>query len=348
MRVLVTGANGHIGSWVARAAVKRGWQVVGLVREGADLRGLAGVPVELKRGDLLDAAAVKAAVAGVDAVLHVGAVHRMVAAKAEDITQPAVLGTKNVLEAMAASGVKKLVYTSTAATVGFAKDPARPLDEGAFNEGAKAPYVRGKIEAERLVLAAKDKVGAVILNPSGVFGPGDLKLTPATRGVIGMLQGDPAMLGLHLTDVRDVAEAHALALEKGEPGTRTIIVGDALLPKQLSALVNEVTGIKPPTFRPPDFLLRFVIGRVEKKALAEGGDSAATVEAFEDLQGGHLLYDGTRSRKQLGMSYRPGREVLTDAARWLLAMNALKPGVAKKVRAKLGAAAEPDPSWPRA
>lgn len=348
MRVLVTGANGHIGSWVVRAAVQRGWQVVGLVREGADLKGLQGVPVELKKGDLLDAAAVKAAVAGVDAVIHVGAAHRMVASRAEDITQPAVQGTKNVLEAMAASGVKKLVYTSTGATVGFARDPARPLDESVFLEGAKAAYTRGKIEAERLVLAARGKVDAVVLNPSGVFGPGDFRLTPATRGLMGVLQGDPAMLGLHLTDVRDVAEAHALALERGEPGTRTIIVGEALLPKQLAALTQEVAGIKPPTMRPPAFLIRFIVGRGVKKALAEGTDLAVTVEAVEDVGDGHLLYDGTRSRQQLGMSYRPAREVLTDAVRWLLAMNALKPGVAKKVRAKLGAAAEPDPAWPRA
>ncbi len=340
MRVLVTGANGHIGNWVVKGALARGWQVAAFVREGADLRALEGLPVELRRGDLLDAAAVKAAVREVDAVIHVGAAHRMVAADAEAIVGPAVTGTRNVLEAMAAAKVRRLVYTSTGATVGFTPDPAKPLDESHFTQGAKSAYTRGKVEAERLVLAAKDSVDAVVLNPSGVFGPGDYRVTPATRGLIGLLQGDPALFGLHLTDVRDVAEAHLLAVEKGEPGTRTLVVGDAFLPAQLSRLVREVTGIKPAVMRPPMFLLRWVVGRAEKQALAAGTDAAATVDALEDLGHGHLLYDGARSRAVLGLSYRAGRAVLTDAVKWLLDENRLKPKVAAKIRAHQSRGAE--------
>lgn len=344
MRVFVTGANGHIGSHVVRSAVRRGWHVIAFVREGADLRGLAGVDVELRRGDLLDAAAVKAAMEGADAVIHVGAAHRMVAKDAAAITEPAVSGTRNVLDAMKARGLRRLVYTSTGATIGFTRDPARPLDESHFFRAPKGAYTRGKVEAEQLVLGASH-VDAVVLNPSGVFGPGDWRITPATRGLIGVLQGDPALFGLHLTDVRDVGEGHAVALERGEPGTRTLLVGDGFLPAQLAATFAEVTGIKPSTFRPPGFLLRFVVGRAEKQALAHGTDAAATVEALEDLAGGHLLYDGTRARERLGLQWRPGREVLRDAVRWLLARDALKPKVAAKVRAFMGAAAAPDAEW---
>lgn len=344
MRVFVTGANGHIGSHVVRSAVRRGWRVIAFAREGADLRGLSGVDVEVRRGDLLDAAAVKAAMDGAEAVIHVGAAHRMVAKDASVITGPAVEGTRNVLDAMKAHGLRRLVYTSTGATVGFTRDPGRPLDESHFFRDAKGTYTRGKVEAEQLVLGA-GHVDAVVLNPSGVFGPGDWRLTPASRGLVGLLQGDPALFALHLTDVRDVGEAHAVALERGEPGTRTLLVGDAFLPAQLAATCAEVTGIKPPTLRPPGFLLRFLVGRAEKQALKQGTDAAATVEALDDLAGGHLLYDGARARRQLGMQWRPGREVLRDATRWLLARDALKPKVAGRIRAFMGAAAAPDADW---
>ncbi len=88
-----------------------------------------------------------------------------------------------------------------------------------------------------------------------------------------------------------------------------------------------------------------VVGRGEKKALEAGSDAAASLAAIEDVGRGHLSYDGTRGRKTLGLTYRPGREVVTDTVRWLLAVGALKPKVAAKARAKLGVRAAPDLDW---
>jgi dihydroflavonol-4-reductase len=332
LKALVTGANGHIGSHVVRAVRAAGWTPIGFVRPGADERGLEGLELELRRGDLLDAASVERAVAGVDLVFHVGAPHRNFARDPDEIVRPAVEGTRNVLAAARKHGVKRVIHTSTGATVGFTKDPSKPLDESHFHQHPHSPYIRAKVEAEKLAREAEG-VEVVILNPSGVFGPGDWRLTPATRALLGLLQGDPAFLYVSVTDVRDVANAHLLAAEKGRAGERYLIVGEVLSPAQLAAVLKEVSGVKPAQMRPPAFLMRWMGRRAEKKALREGGDTPFDPRALDDLAGGHLAYDASKSKRELGMTYRPAPAVLRDAVRWLLEVGALKPSVAKKVKA---------------
>lgn len=351
MRVLVTGATGHIGSNTVRAALEIGWDVVALARPGSRRTALEGLEVEIREGDLLDAESISRAVQGVEAVLHVGAVHRQTTADPDQLLRPAVEGTRHVLEAASRAGVKRVVVTSSGATVGFGLDPERPLDESHRLATAKSAYTRAKIEQEKLALSWVGRPGApevVVLNPSGVLGPYDYRITPATRSILGLLGGDPAFLALCPTDVRDVGAAHVLAAERGRPGERYLITGDVVRPKELAALFDELAGVKPLTLRPPAFLLKLAIGGQEKKALREGTDTAASRDAVDDLAGGHLVYDSTKSRKELGMRYRPAREVLVDTLRWLLFVDALAPKVAAKVRGKLGERATPDPDWVKA
>jgi dihydroflavonol-4-reductase len=347
MRVLVTGANGHIGNHVVREVIAAGLSPVAFHRPGADQRALAGLSCEHREGDLLDAASVARATQGVDAVIHVGAVHANAEKSPGEMARTAVEGTRAVLDAAAKAKVKRVVLCSSGATVGFAKDPARPLDESHHQEKTSNPYIGSKVEQERFALAEAARLGLelVVVNPSGVFGPRDYRLTPATRALVGLLQGDPAFLHLCITDVRDVGRAHVLAMQKGAPGQRYLVSGDQLAPKQVSELTFKTSGIKPPVFRPPDFLLRFIIGRAEKKARASGIDPPASLSGMDDLDGGQLAYDSGRSRRELGMTYRPAEDVLRDSWRWLLHQNALKPKVAARVRAALGPAAAPDADW---
>jgi dihydroflavonol-4-reductase len=347
MHILVTGANGHIGSHVVRAARDAGAIPIAFVRPGSDRRAVSGVACEVREGDLCDPESVARALKGVEAVMHVGAVHRNSTPDPEAMLRPAIEGTRAVLDAATRAGVRRVVLTSSAATIGFAKDPAKPFDESHYQESTKSVYIRAKVEQERLALtyAQRGALDLVVVNPSGVVGPRDYRLTPATRALIGLLQGDPAFLHLCLTDVRDVARAHFLALEKGRTGERYLITGDIVAPKQLSGLIFAAGGVRPPVFRPPMFLLRFIVGRAEKKAAREGSDPPTTLAAIDDVDGGHLAYDSTRSRRDLGVTYRDAGSVLTDAFRWLLHVEALKPKVALKVRRALGDAARPDADW---
>ncbi|HEX7481546.1 MAG TPA: hypothetical protein VF331_27325 [Polyangiales bacterium] len=148
-----------------------------------------------------------------------------------------------------------------------------------------------------------------------------------------------------MTDLRDAAQAHVLAAQTGRPGERYLLTGQGVGPKELSLLVSEIAGVKPPTFRPPTFLMRLMGRHFVRKARRHGGDTPADADASDGLAGGQLAYDSTRSRSELGVSYRPARELLVDTARWLLHVNALEPAVAQKVRTQLGARAEPDADW---
>jgi dihydroflavonol-4-reductase len=347
MKALVTGANGHIGSHVVRAAIDAGMQPIAFVRPGADVRALAGLDVEVRAGDILDAESLRRACEGVEVLFHVAAPHRQFSVDPAQIVRPAVEGTRNAIAAGRAAGVRRVVYTSTGATVGFTADPAHALTEDDFLETAAAPYARGKIEAERVALKAAEQgdLELVVVNPSAVFGPRDYRLTPATRALVGLLQGDPAFLHICISDVRDVAAAHVLAAQKGRSGRRYLVVGDGKSPAEVRELLGKLAGIRPATFSPPRFVLRFLAGRMEKKAAATGGDAPLTRAILEDNFGRHLLYDGTRAREELGAAFRPAEDVLRDAIRWLLFVNALKPRVAARVRRAMSAAAEPDPGW---
>jgi dihydroflavonol-4-reductase len=350
MRALVTGANGHIGNHVVRAALSAGHEPIAFVREGSDARALSGLAIERRTGDLLDAGSVERAMQGVELVFHVGAVHRNFDPDQSRIERPAIDGTRHVLEAARRLGVRRVVYTSTAATIGFAKDVAHPLDETSRLQQPHSAYIRGKVSAEQIALEHAQRGGleVVILNPSGVFRPLDYRATPATRSIIGLLQGDPAFLDMCMTDVRDVARAHLLAAERGRSGERYLCTGDNLSAAQVSALFAQVTGIKPSQMRPPTFVLRLMGRMLQRKARRDGGDTPFDPAALDDLAGGGLVYDSTKARTELGATFRAPPEVLLDAVRWLLHINALKPAVAAKLRAKLGAAAAPDPDWPRA
>lgn len=340
---LITGANGHIGCHVARAVAERGWTPVGFVRPGSDRQGLAGLDLELREGDLLKPESLAAAMRGVDVVFHVAAPHRNFATDESTMERPMVEGTRNVL---AAAGDRRVVCTSTGATVGFAADPAAPLTEAAPRPTLSASYARSKQAAEDVALeAARAGQDVLIVNPSGVFGPRDHRQTPATRSLIGLLQGDPAFLAVSVTDVRDVATGHVLAAERGEAGTRTLLTGELLVPDQLAVLMGQLAGKAPSTFRPPGWLLRFLAGRQEAAARRTGEDAGLTRAMVDDVFGRHLAYDSTRARQALGWSPRGARETLTDAFRWLLFVDALKPKVATRVRGALGDAADPDLDW---
>jgi dihydroflavonol-4-reductase len=347
MKALVTGANGHIGSQVVRAVRDAGWTPIAFVRAGSDGRGLAGLGVETRTGDLLDPGSLDRAMEGVEVLFHVGAVHRNFAADPDAIMKPAVDGTRHALAAARQRGVRRVIYTSTGATVGFAQDPTKPLDESHFLENPRSAYVRGKVEAEKLAReeAARGGLEIVILNPSGVFGPFDYRVTPATRAIVGLVQGDPIFLHVPFTDVRDVARAHVLAAQKGQPGARYLITGEQQSPAQIAALYRELAGVKPAQMRPPAFLVKWIGALAKRKARKSGGDTPFDVDAVDDLAGGHLVYDSSRSRTELGVTYRPARAVLTDALRWLLHIGALKEKAAAKVRAALGERAQPDPDW---
>src|SRR5712692_4010386 len=142
---LVTGANGHLGNNLCRLLVARGERVRAMIRPSADPAPLAGLDLEIVRGDIMDPASTAAAVLGCGRVYHTAAGFLMWSRDPErDIIRPSVEGTRTVLEAAARAGVEKVVYTSSSGTIGHAGSPAALFDETRANTEPHTHYLRGK------------------------------------------------------------------------------------------------------------------------------------------------------------------------------------------------------------
>jgi len=343
-RILVTGATGHLGGNLVRDLLAHGHQVVALARPGSDRRGLAGLDLTVAEGDLLDAPSVRAAVDGCEWVIHAGAVYVNQSRDPDAVIRPSVEGTANVLRAAKDAGVRRVVHTSSNATIGYPRGTT-PLDETHHNTDQRgSPYVAAKCESESLALRLGAELGVetVVVCPCGILGPWDFKLTPTTRAARDMGNGGPAVLDLSVTHSADVASAHRLAAERGRPGERYLAAAENLTAERVAAIVDTVTGAGSRAMRPPWAVFWLLAVAQEVASALTGRDPELTRAILRDVHGCALFYDSTKARTELGWDPRPGADAITDTIRWLAWTGQLKPAVAERVKARFPA----DPTWP--
>ena len=328
-RALVTGANGHIGANLVRELVDEGFEVVGLVREGADLRGLEGVKVALVRGDVRDAAAVERAVEGCEVVFHLAAPYAVWARDPATIVEPAVRGTENVLRA--AGRARRVVVTGSCNAVGFTRGD--PLDETSFRETAGSPYVRAKYEQEQLARRLADELGldVVTVLPTAVLGPHDYRKTPTTAPFVDALAGKgPVPFPMNLVDVRDVARGHRLAAQRGTRGERYLLGGDNVDVPTLAGLIEKHTGRRPTEGLPAPWVLRAVAVVSEAFSAVSGKAPLITRALLDDVAGGVPLFAVDKARRELGYAPRGAEEVVVATIEWARTMGWVGPAAAKK------------------
>ena len=221
---LVTGASGFVGWHVARVLRERGYPVRALVRAGSRVDALDVEPVT---GDLRDADSLARAVAGCGLVFHVAADYRLWAKEPAELYRSNVDGTRNLLEASRQAGVERVVYTSTVGCIGVPDGGIGNEDLPVSLAEMAGDYKRSKFLAEQVALEfARGGLPVVIVNPTAPVGDHDVKPTPTGKIVVDFLNGDmPAFIdtGLNVVDVRDTAEGHWLACERGRPGERYIL-----------------------------------------------------------------------------------------------------------------------------
>lgn len=321
---LVTGANGHLGNNLCRQLAQRGERVRAMIRESADLAPLAGLDVEIVRGDILNAADVARAVDGCGRVYHVAAGFLMWSRDPErDIIRPSVDGTRNVVEAAAQAGVEKLVYTSSSATIGFGRTPATLRDETQFNIEPHTYYVRGKIAAEKeaFAIAERTRLLVVATQPGLILGPRFWKLSESVRQISDFLnQGAPLYFdgGFGAVDVDDVAIGSILAMEKGRPGERYILSGENLTVKQLFDLMAELTGLKAPTLKAPVPVVRAIAAVMELVSKLTGTRPMLDRSQVDEFAGTYSYFSSEKAERDLGYTYRSARETLQRTIDWLL------------------------------
>ncbi len=320
MNLLVTGGTGFLGSTLVPLLVEAGHRVRLLQRSGAP--GAEALGVEVVRGSVLAAAAVRAALDGVDAVHHL-------AGRVDfDGKDPAALyalhvqGTRTVLEAAVSTGVKRVVLASTSGTIAVFREErtGTEADPYPLREVAGWPYYLSKIYQEKAALRiARDSgLPLVVLNPSLILGPGDVRLSSTDVVWKFLKRRVPAMPGggLSFVDVRDAAQAFAAALERGRPGERYLLGGANMTFRELFGRLERLSGVAAPRLSLPSRANVAGARLLEKLASWRGAEppiDSASVEMGERF----WYCDSHRAEEELGFRSRDPQDTLSETVRWL-------------------------------
>lgn len=324
MKCFVTGATGFLGSHVARQLLARGAELRLLVRPTSRLDNVADLPAERVVGDLRDADSLRRGMAGCEFVFHVAADYRLWALNGQELYESNVDGTRNLLAAARDSSVRRVIYTSSVATMGFGNN-GRLTDENSpvSLENMVGDYKRSKFMAERLVIAAAQAgQNVVIVNPTTPIGERDIKPTPTGQIVVDFLRRKfPAYVdtGLNLVDVVDCAEGHLLAMEKAKPGERYILGGENLTLKEILDKLGVITGLPSPKVKVPYGVAlaagawgSFVVGGMMKR------EPRATIEAVQ-MSRKKMFVTSAKSERELGWKPSPVDAALRRAVEWFKA-----------------------------
>jgi dihydroflavonol-4-reductase len=316
---LLTGGTGFVGAHLARALVRRGDRVRCLVRAGSRLDNLEGLDAERVLGDLRDPESLRRAAEGCDEIYHCAADYRLWAPDPAQIYENNVQGTRNVLEAAARVGAR-VVYTSSVGALGLHPD-GTPADETTpvTVDDMIGHYKRSKFLAEREAeRAAAAGLPVVIVNPSTPIGDLDIKPTPTGQVIVDFLNRRvPAYVdtGLNLIDVRDVAQGHLLAAERGNPGEKYILGHRNLSLKQIFDLLSRITGLPAPRVKLPHAVPLVAAHVSELWARLRGKPPRISTESVR-MSRKRMYFDPGKAVRALGLPQSPVEDALERAVRW--------------------------------
>lgn len=332
---LVTGGLGFIGQYVVRELLQRGKtvRILDLAKPEQRIPG-----VDYRQGSITDGALVSAAMENVDWVFHLAANAGLWSPRKQDFLSINQIGTRNVMTAAQAAGVARVVHTSTESILKTDKkinsktkrkthQQRASMGKALIDESVQltfddmvGAYCQGKYLAEQEALAAAARgLPVVVVNPTIPIGPGDRRLTPPSRMILGFLNGDyPAFLNssLNMVDARDIALGHILAAEKGRVGERYLLGNTNLQLKELLQMLKTLTG-RPMPKRQVPYWLAFTVSVVQEfiaDTITHRPPQAPLTGVR--LAGSPMSFSSEKARQELGFIGRPVRESLGDAIEW--------------------------------
>jgi dihydroflavonol-4-reductase len=324
MKIFLTGATGFVGHHVAKALAAEGADLRLLVRKTSNLKNLEGIHGDIHTGDLSNPESIKSALEACDAVVHVAADYRLWIPDPAAMYHANVDGTRELLRMAREAAVKRVVYTSSVATMHFFTNGMVSNEDTPVSlADMVGHYKRSKFLAEQEAIeAAQAGQQVMILNPTTPIGPNDAKPTPTGRIFVDFLNRKfPAYMdtGLNLVDVSEVARAHVLALTQGTPGRRYILGGENLTLKQILDKMSAITGIPSPTVEVSfaiaatyAFFEEWITGRIR------GHEPRATLE--EVRMGRKKMYaSSARAQQELGFRIVPVYPAMRAAIEWFRA-----------------------------
>ena len=326
MLAFVTGATGFLGSHVARVLAEQGAELRLLVRPNSNLRNLEGLNADRVIGDLRDPASIEKSLSGCHALFHVAADYRLWVRDPDEMYRANVEGTRSLLEAARKQGVRRIVYTSSVATMGFTSG-SKTKSGSLADESSPVSladmighYKRSKFMAEQVaVKAARSGADVVVVNPTTPIGERDIKPTPTGRIVVDFLKRKfPAYVetGLNLVDATECARGHIQALEKGRSGERYILGGENLTLKQILDRLAAITGLPSPSVKLPYFFA-LATGVVDEMVTGRllGREPRATIDAVR--MGRKMMFvSSAKAERELGWRTVPVEGALRRSVDW--------------------------------
>ena len=318
-QALVLGSTGCIGNNILRACLAEGWKVRAFRRATSRTWMLEGLNAKAIVGDLGDSASLVAAMHGCDVVFHAAAYYPLHSLDAENSLRTAVSEMRNVLRAVAEADVERLVYTSSLTTIGPPGDPDRLSDERDFYlpGSTRSAYFECKWAMESEAWrAATQGLPVIIVNPTAVFGPWDIK--PATGEILlNVAKGRmPVWLDLevNVVDARDVGHGTVLAAQRGRVAQRYILGGDNLSLRRALTIAAQEAGVPPPRWQASMGLVNAAV-RIGEALGHLPLISPLPLEHFKTLGEWRAL--GTeKARRELGFDPRPVADTIRDTLAW--------------------------------
>jgi dihydroflavonol-4-reductase len=322
MRVFLTGANGFIGSAVARALTASGHEIVCLLRETSQLERIKSLPFTRVTGDVRDARSLREGMRDCACTIHLAAPGAWQQDDPSLLREVVEEGTRHVLDAASElRGHRVVVVSSTAAIA--ASNQAVVFDERAafMVPDRTLHYAFAKHRAELVAWDAFARgVPVVVVNPAEVYGPGDTALLTAGN-LIDFATSTPVLVcrgGSCVVHVDDVARGIIAALERGRPGERYILGGENLTIRQLADLVLALVGRRATIVQLPNGLVRFVSRLAVHLRLPLPYNPHVVPYATR-----YWFVDSGKAQRELGIRFRDARETIGATLDWLRDTNRL-------------------------
>ena len=320
MKTFVTGATGFIGASIVRELLQDGREVRALVRAGSDTANLAGLDVELWRGDLRDATALLQGLKGCDVLYHAAADYRLWTRDPSEMYRTNVHGTVAILGAALENGLSRVVYTSSVGTLGNPGNgtpgtETTPVTLADMVGHYKKSKFLAEREAEKFVAKG---LPLVIVNPSTPVGPLDIKPTPTGKIIVDFLNRKmPAYLdtGLNMIAVEDCARGHILAELKGQVGEKYILGNTNLTLRDIFGLLEEITGLSAPRVRLPYTPILLAAYVNEGIARITGKEPLIPLAGVQ-MAAKFMYFDSSRAVRELGLPQSSLKDALSRAVHW--------------------------------
>ncbi len=319
---LVTGANGHLGNNLVRALLERGETVRASVRNPNNREPFVGLDCEIVQADLMDKPSLLRAMAGVDTLYQVAAVFKHWARDPQkEIIEPNLQGTRNVLEAAAEQGVRRIVYVSSETAMdGYVS----PVDETYWRQNLHGnPYVQSKTETEKLAFQLAEELGLDLRTvlPSAIVGPNIIHLTP-TMDILRQALHNEVFVDVNFffnfVDARDVAAGMMAAAENGRSGQRYLLATEQ--PVNIRRIVELAQELKPEVKIPPrapKWALLLIASSMELAAKLSGTPPQLLRSQISLFYNNPRIMDISKARRELGYEPRDGETAVRQALIYL-------------------------------